>query len=164
MNIKKILSVCILMCLLNGCAYQIPGMQNAPMETVIEEKSLYLIFRLPQDYAEANYFWEHGASPSETDIMDDGDLQDQVREFNFTYPLSEDSEITSYAWQLYNILVSDGRIDSIYIPYSAVKYTDGIWEISFAPEEYHGAYHENRTYVALISVNDGHIIKFASSE
>lgn len=90
--------------------------------------------------------------------MDDEELQSYVQGISCIYPISEDSQITDYAWELYEILIEEERIEEEYVPYSAKSYTDGIWCLSFLPEEHHGSYYDGKSYSVLISAYDGHII------
>lgn len=158
MSFKRIYLSLIIIYLLCGCSQQHATQSSQPQDAVGGEKQLYLIYCLPNNYSDS---FESGNIPfSESDWMDDEKLQSEVQEISCIYPIAEDAQITDYAWALYDILIRNGRIEAEYVPYSALSYADGIWRISFLQEEHHGSYYSGKSYIALISAYDGHMISF----
>lgn len=124
-----------------------------------EEKTLFLIYRYPANYSRyQETTGGKGTSVSESDWLDDEVLQTGIHKYGWEYPL----EITAVAWDLYELFVREGRMEAEYVPYTALRFTDGIWSISFLPEESHGSYYDGKSYGVLISANDGHIIDFGT--
>lgn len=83
--------------------------------------------------------------------------QDLVAGIDAQYPLIEGTQITDWAWAVYDAATAEGLLNPLLLPGHAVHYDDGIWVISYQGN----LDDEGENYVTrgvLISDADGHVI------
>lgn len=161
MHFRRFALLCSILLLLSGCSNCAVTNKSKSIVPAYEEKTLFLIFRFTTNFNDSENCDTHY---SEKDYLNDTGLQKKAAQIRMEYPLVEDAQITSYAWTIYEILVDQERMGNEYIPYAARSYSDGIWYISFLPEESHGSYYDGVSYSILISAFDGHIIDFCPEQ